>query len=72
MSEWISIKDVIPATERRVIVFGRNDRAILSDIGVLGGSKNRTKIVFTDGNTGVTHTIDVSHWMPIPESPKGT
>lgn len=55
MSEWISIKDKIPEKDGRYLVFEKGN--YYGWVGVLSLREGRWD------------SENVSHWMPLPESP---
>ena len=60
VQEWISVKDRLPEEEARVLVY-------------LDSNRNYTK-TDTDrliNSKWVRWGRDVTHWMPLPEPPKG-
>lgn len=62
MAEWISVKDGLPEETRYVLAWKAETEAFafamyFAEIGV-----------WTDPGENV---IGVSHWMPLPEPPKG-
>lgn len=58
VSEWINTKDRLPEKSGRYLCFTRNE------INVLGFDKNKmySRMIWKH---------EVSHWMPLPEEPKG-
>ena len=66
--EWIDIRDVIPPTKRKVLLFGKGKMGAETFIGEIGGSTNCLE--FTQNDSGWTHTGRVTHWMPLPEPPQ--
>ena len=59
MSEWISVKDRLPPLNEYVLIFAKGYMSLdrISDP--------------KDGNLWDTTYKDyISHWMPLPESPK--
>ena len=59
--EWISVKDKLPDTENEVLT--------------CRGHKNliQVELYWGDGDWSddTCDSIDVTHWMPLPEAPKG-
>ena len=78
MSEWISVKDMLPKETGRYLTV--KNRIAPDELG-----ENRTDIVILrffvdDGFRMPTHIPDwinkeineeVTHWMPLPQQPKG-
>lgn len=62
--EWISVKDILPdfGFAKDVLTFGTHDSARI------GYYSQKNKIWVID-NCGYS-LEDVTHWMPLPESPK--
>lgn len=63
MSEWISVKDRLPAVGEKVLTlskFGHISDRYLHEYG--GG------LIFSPD--GLKPGRDVTHWMPLPEPPK--
>lgn len=70
MSEWISVKDRLPRPENCVLVYRRNlgrpDGYVSIDYATLGHGEN---LMWVGDYT--TWKSEVTHWMPLPEPPKG-
>ena len=64
VQEWISVKDRLPEKKGTFLVCTKND---------FYGTKNIAKVRFYDGEWHGTGGIwsNVTHWMPLPEMPKG-
>lgn len=65
MYEWISVKDRLPNEKINCIVHYKHSYCDNDDYWAIGVS-------FFDGNKfqiGVTYKV--THWMPLPEPPKG-
>lgn len=73
---WISVKDELPSEWRQVLTMNQDGIIAVSYyrgglwwhtrcVGWETNTGGRTKIEWTDTNT------DITHWMPIPELPKG-
>ena len=62
--KWISVKDRLPEKKGTFLVCTKND---------FYGTKNIAKVRFYDGEWHGTGGIwsNVTHWMPLPEPPKG-
>lgn len=56
---WISIKDMVPPINKRILVFDKNHQEIKETVYHLGYEKD-----FLIQHYGVTH------WMPLPEPPE--
>lgn len=60
MAEWISVKDMLPKSGKRVLSFTDFNKVIigkwLSGVGCWINEKH--------------DVIHVTHWMPLPEPPK--
>lgn len=61
MAEWISVEDRLPKGNKRVL--GYNDFGKIVFTKWLGGVG-----CWIGENNGVIH---ITHWMPLPEPPKG-
>jgi hypothetical protein len=64
VQEWISVKDRLPEKKGTFLVCTKNDFYC---------TKNIAKVRFYDGEWHGTGGIwsNVTHWMPLPEPPKG-
>ena len=80
MSEWVSVKDRLPENYGiHLVCLGENDKRIYGN-GVhtawyYSGSKNwsfslDTAILEGKESSTEIHSIDVTHWQPLPEPPK--
>lgn len=71
MSEWISVKDRLPEDERDVLAYYGFDKGNgvlgMRFIGVLSYFAYDTNPHWQHEHTG----LRVTHWMPLPEPPKG-
>ena len=63
MSEWISVKDRLPDTSKRVLI-------CLLEICVTEGHYNHGKKLWRMHNEMRGEVLSVSHWMPLPDPPK--
>lgn len=63
MSEWISVKDRLPKSRRKVLVYAGNY------IFVVAKWDNEEKLWRTAWNHDVIETCYVTHWQPLPELP---
>ena len=59
---WISVKERLPEVGRVVLAFGTRS----ATTGMFQGVSKRNDLWWWKGHT-IKH---VSHWMPLPESPK--
>lgn len=64
--KWISVKDELPNDSRTVIIYSRSR---IVGCGFYMGSRNNW-LHLTTASGGVL-ADDVTHWMELPQSPKG-
>ena len=61
MSKWISVKDRLPEDQEEVFVCTRSKN----------GNRNIDKGYLSVDRFIHRRSADVTHWMPLPELPKG-
>jgi hypothetical protein len=59
MAEWISVKDRLPEDDRNVLVYSEICGIVIADYDTNGWCDQQYNF------------IRPSHWMPLPEPPKG-
>ena len=65
VQEWISVKDRLPEPWKQVLIYSRHDFCESAFyIGVLG----KWRVTW---NHEMLDADSVTHWMPLPEPPKG-
>ena len=78
MSDWISVKDRLPESGSTVLVLW--DDKYLYNGNEIHNRRIQTAICcnenvdtkcFVADDTYYTEVINVTHWMPLPEPPKG-
>jgi len=62
MIKWISVEDKLPEDDRDVLVYYGNNRCGVEWINWVKGK--------CYGWCGEDNIVSVTHWMPLPESPK--
>jgi hypothetical protein len=72
--EWISVKDRLPKKGDNIIVCLINDKPILCQV-------HDANIIFTDSRISFYYPTqewvkdqyfgEITHWMPLPRTPKG-
>ena len=73
--EWISVKDRLPDFEKEVLIFypwqGQSgvkyETISVASLEDMTTGKNHLSTHWTDGEH---HTVNPTHWMPLPEPPK--
>ncbi len=66
MTEWISIKEGLPSKDTCVIVYSKEGDVDMADLdGAFNIFMSHTSGDYQEALHGVTH------WMPLPEPPKG-
>lgn len=63
MSEWINVKDRLPENKHVVLVYNK-----FNEMHVCKMDKNSNNYIFMLNDTSL-QIINVTHWMPLPESP---
>ena len=69
MQKWISVKDSLPEKDSRVLVYFRSDKNEGIEDCYFSGMRNRFVLYHTFEE--VPDGITITHWMPLPEPPKG-
>ena len=83
MSEWISVKDRLPKREQLCVIFGYDlQSCVVDDCGYMIGYRGITmgakeEVWFASVDLGVFRAFDsdslnVTHWMPLPDPPEVT
>lgn len=69
MDKWISVKDKLPEDKNKLLIFESDN----IEIGRYNPSKKRFELFELDYFGGMDWCKDeyVTHWMPLPEPPKG-
>lgn len=67
MAEWISVKDRLPEDEKQVLVYDRIHKTCT--IGNYKKTEENDYWVAYQGESSIWYNI--THWMPLPEPPKG-
>lgn len=65
MDKWISIADKLPKPHNDVLIYSTKNKGMILK-AYLGREKDAWYV-----DDGFTHTYIVTHWMPLPEPPKG-
>jgi hypothetical protein len=68
MSEWISVKDRLPDYVQQVLVY-RTECFVCEVMEYRNGSWNIWNGEYFDSFNSEFN--DITHWMPLPEPPKG-
>jgi hypothetical protein len=68
MSEWISVKEKLPSDDQYVLV--AMTTGYVTQACIYHSATQGDVFCDTDGETWIP-LQDVSHWMPLPEPPKG-
>ena len=68
MQKWISVKDSLPEEQTWVLVYERNFFSNLMDLYVYIGDNEWQDC---DGRIFKMYEKGSTHWMPLPEPPKG-
>ena len=63
--EWISVKDRLPEDEKEMILVTDGDTVITGFMFTLEDGK-----VYTPGLKMGGRSMEVTHWMPLPEPPE--
>jgi hypothetical protein len=74
--EWISVKDRLPEDGETVIVsdnvFGKDFSSVAwCAIGGINFMDNDEGVYWADVGTNEVFGADVTHWMPLPDPPRG-
>lgn len=67
MTEWISVKDLLPESREDVLCVAFWHEKYQTQIGWYSSINNIWHIITPAGDKS---EIEVSHWMPLPEPPK--
>lgn len=71
--QWISVKDRLPNSDEQVLVFGRGTHELDNRVQPAIRNKNTAEgwagydIIDWGGETD--DLVNVTHWMPLPQSP---
>lgn len=68
MTEWISVKDRLPNKGQDVLIYRSGFRVDLMNVHMYLG-EDRWEDEY--GYWETTETEGITHWMPLPEPPKG-
>lgn len=66
MAEWISVKERLPEKCEDVLCLSNKYGG-----HIFCGYRGFTSGAWMEKENGSLHTGDVTHWMPLPEPPKG-
>lgn len=64
IAEWVSVSERLPNDEAAVLVYDHND---IYGFGVIGSDRI---VKYGDGSKHWVDHSSVTHWMPLPKSPK--
>ena len=67
--QWISVEDRLPEKDSRVLAYFRSDKSEGIEDCYFSGMRNRFVLYHTFEE--VPDGITITHWMPLPEPPKG-
>ena len=69
VNEWISVKDRLPEKDKLVLCVGKKGGMFLGEIHpfLVGGERNEVYCYVPNSRQGRYAT----HWMPLPQPPKG-
>ena len=71
-SKWISVKDRLPEEDKKILLLCKNGAMFVGVLGrYYGGTESRFKICTALASTKLLNKGRVTHWMPLPEPPKG-
>jgi hypothetical protein len=71
MSEWISVKDRLPESGERVIVFVPDYKEVCCDyVYARKYADIKGNDFFRPFNSGYSCIRTATHWMPLPEPPE--
>lgn len=65
-SKWVDIKEKLPEREKKVLVI--NGHGCISMLAFW--KKESNKWTWLDMSGHFNHVNDITHWMPLPKSPK--
>ena len=69
MSEWIDVKKQLPNHEDSCDIYTKAGQR-LTDVLYTNYSDSEPHFFHEDSDS-ILHIEDVTHWMPLPEDPKG-
>ena len=65
VQEWISVKDRLPEPWKQVLIYSRYD---FCEVALYIGIPGKWRVTW---NHEMLDADSVTHWMPLPEPPKG-
>ena len=65
VQEWISVKDRLPEPWKQVLIYSRYD---FCEVALYIGIPGKWRVTW---NHEMLDADSVTHWMPLPEKPKG-
>ena len=65
VQEWISVKDKLPEPWKQVLIYSRYD---FCEVALYIGIPGKWRVTW---NHEMLDADSVTHWMPLPEPPKG-
>ena len=65
MQEWISVKDRLPEQGQQVLIYSRYD---FCEVALYIGIPGKWRVTW---NHDMLDADSVTHWMPLPQPPKG-
>ena len=65
VQEWISVKDRLPEAWKQVLIYSRHD---FCESAVYIGVPGKWRVTW---NHEMLEADSVTHWMPLPQPPKG-
>ena len=65
VQEWISVKDRLPEPWKQVLIYSRYD---FCEVALYIGIPGKWRVTW---NHDMLDADSVTHWMPLPEPPKG-
>ena len=65
VQEWISVKDRLPEPWKQVLIYSRHD---FCEVALYIGIPGKWRVTW---NHDMLDADSVTHWMPLPEMPKG-
>ena len=65
VQEWISVKDKLPEPWKQVLIYSRYN---FCEVALYIGIPGKWRVTW---NHDMLDTDSVTHWMPLPQPPKG-